>query len=171
MGHETVAEAMRVAKARRGAVTVELLVICGVIGLVAVACAAKWGKAARATRIQLAREQIVEFSRAMWLYYFDTGAFPADSEGLLVLVRDPGAAGWRGPYLEAGQLPRDPWDREYRYLGPVTDTGRRTILSAGPDGEFGTADDIGVSLVEPLRKEPGPRTFLVGQFHAGLVYC
>ena len=72
----------------------------------------------------------------------DTGRFPTAAEGLGVLVAPPvPAGGWRGPYLESATLPNDPWGRPYVYVAPAGPSHCR-ILSVGPDGIQGTADDV-----------------------------
>ncbi len=62
--------------------------------------------------------------------------------------------GWRGPYVTSGRRVgttdlADPWDdpggsrRPYRYAPAGASA---TITSAGPDGVFGTSDDLSVSF-------------------------
>jgi hypothetical protein len=43
---------------------------------------------------------------------------------------------------------RDPWGHPYRFVC-TKDPGDEYILSAGPDGEFGTSDDISYPPREP----------------------
>jgi general secretion pathway protein G len=63
--------------------------------------------------------------------------YPTDAEGLRALVRDPGAPGWHGYYIN--QLPPDPWGHPYVYS---CTNGVVRLFGAGPDGRAGTADDI-----------------------------
>jgi general secretion pathway protein G len=156
-------KAMKGREGRRGTILVELLLVSTVTALVAGACAWKWGERAEATRMRVAKSQIMEFCKALWLYYADTGRLPAGSEGLVVLVENPGAAGWRGPYLEAGQLPRDPWGRDYGYLCLDTRDGCYHILSAGPDGRYKTEDDIGITVGASGKERPAPKLLLAGR--------
>jgi acetyl esterase/lipase len=57
------------------------------------------------------------------------------------LVRDPGGlkGGWRGPFIDAKEVPKDGWDRELRF---ESKDDSFTITSAGPDKTFGSDDDI-----------------------------
>ena len=67
----------------------------------------------------------------------DCGRLPAAGEGLAALVRNPGAEGWRGPYILAPKP--DPWGHPYRY----TSAGESfELVSDGPDGRPGSADDV-----------------------------
>lgn len=57
----------------------------------------------------------------------------------------PGAGCWGGPYLK--EVPTDGWGHPFRLslvtLGK-TELSQFSVLSAGPDGKFGTPDDIEV---------------------------
>ena len=78
------------------------------------------------------------------------GRFPSPEEGLGALIRNPGIAGWRGPYVAA--LKSDPWNHEYRY-GYQRNVA--VVSSAGPDGIHGTPDDLReVDLIEAGTNRP-----------------
>jgi hypothetical protein len=80
------------------------------------------------------------------------GRLPTPTEGLAVLVTAPtgaDAGGWRGPYLDPAEVPRDPWGSAYVYdLRPDDPERPFTIHSRGPDGVSATAgtdaDDVGL---------------------------
>jgi type II secretion system protein G len=95
-------------------------------------------------------KDVVNLSAALDFFYRDTGRYPSADEGLPALVMPPPAAnGWHGPYLK--RVPTDPWGFPYYYQYPVQDDDGGVdfaVVSAGPDGKLGTADDIqGVSSV------------------------
>ena len=75
----------------------------------------------------------------------DNGYYPKDSDGLVGLVKAPtDAQKWRGPYLSS--VPVDPWSNDYYYTYPGKGNGigkAYDLMSTGPDGRGGTADDIG----------------------------
>ncbi len=62
---------------------------------------------------QIAKIQIKELEGALQLFRLDTGRYPTTDEGLGVLVRNPGLATWRGPYVSKTELPNDPWGHAY----------------------------------------------------------
>ena len=70
-------------------------------------------------------------------YVNDVGAYPAS---LFDLVRDPGAAGWRGPYLRdprvTDEMLLDPWNQPFEFWVSNGGAGadRLAIISRGPDG-------------------------------------
>ncbi len=88
----------------------------------------------QAARVDLSRSNISQLHQAIELFRMDTGRYPSEEEGVASLLKSgPGSA----PYVAS--LPSDPWGNPYRYRllesGPV-------IESAGPDGKFGTGDDV-----------------------------
>ena len=68
------------------------------------------------------------------------GRYPTDEEGLQTLVINPGAVGWKGPYLKGG-LKDDPWGTPYDYGRDPENPNHYVLRSAGPDKQFGTEDD------------------------------
>jgi general secretion pathway protein G len=79
---------------------------------------------------------------AIDLFEQDTGRVPTDAEGFSVLFNAPADAWhWRGPYISG--VPNDPWGRSYIYHATrPSGSHPYTLLSAGPDGVEGTADDV-----------------------------
>lgn len=74
----------------------------------------------------------------------DVGRYPTSHEGLAALYEAPPGteSRWRGPYLKQGHF-RDPWGHPYLYypcLKAPHDSYR--LVSCGPDGIEGTADDV-----------------------------
>lgn len=79
-------------------------------------------------------------------YRIHMGDYPSTAEGLQALVTAPGnrADQWRGPYLEGGKVPLDPWGEPYVYRYPGSkNKSSYDIFSKGPDKTEGTQDDIG----------------------------
>lgn len=78
-------------------------------------------------------------------YRMHMGSYPTTEQGLDALLSPPSTDGnrWKGPYLEGGELPLDPWQRpyQYRYPGVKNPTGY-DVFSFGPDG-VESDDDIG----------------------------
>jgi general secretion pathway protein G len=93
-------------------------------------------------RIRVVRANQGALKTAVDLYEVDTGVYPTETQGLGVLVTNPGLKTWRGPYIRTqdGELPTDPWGHQFGYR---LTNGVPRIDSPGPDGVFGTADDNG----------------------------
>lgn len=79
-------------------------------------------------------------------YQLDMGDKPSTAEGLEALVSAPAgkAEKWKGPYVEGGKVPLDPWSEPYVYRYPGTkNKGGYDVFSKGPNKTEGDADDIG----------------------------
>jgi len=100
-------------------------------------------EARQGAAVDVAKTQIGLFEDALQAYRLDLGEYPTTEQGLMALCfRSADLADqtkWRGPYVEQ-DIPLDPWGNGYQYelLGP----GTFRIWSAGPDGVFGTDDDL-----------------------------
>jgi type II secretion system protein G len=88
------------------------------------------------------RAEIANLKSAVDVFEIDNDRFPSTTEGLDSLVNCPPAlAGTWNKQIDA--VPMDGWGHAFQYLGPDTaPDGQFNIISAGPDGIFGTADDI-----------------------------
>lgn len=73
---------------------------------------------------------------AVRMYEVDTGHLPSE---LRFLVERPTDEHWAGPYLKDVDF-KDPWGNPLRYTPSSSNTFE--VLSVGPDGAFGTEDDI-----------------------------
>lgn len=92
-----------------------------------------------------ARAMLNSLQTALTSYSIRHGAPPTTEQGLAALTQKPSLA----PVPEAYQrvmkiIPRDPWQRAYRYCSPARRSGGGyDLYSLGPDGVDGTPDDIG----------------------------
>jgi len=75
------------------------------------------------------------------MYKLNVGKFPPNLEALATAPDGMDQKQWRGPYLDTGRVPTDPWDSQFIYS--TDDAGDRVIItSAGPDRQPGTNDDL-----------------------------
>ena len=96
------------------------------------------GRKMRDGRLVQAEHSVAALAEALGRYKFHCGAYPTAEEGLSALSEKRSRhAGWIGPYVE--RILPDPWKRPYVYE-PTNDPP--AVLSLGPDGVRGTADDI-----------------------------
>jgi len=153
----------RVAGVRRvGAFTlVELLLVVTIIGVLAALVMPRFFGRSQQARIAAAKQEIVgTLGVALDLYEQDTGRYPSSEEGLGVLISAPAQGtvlGWSGPYVKSASVPLDPWGQEYHYTYPSQLTnvaGLYDLVSAGPDGQFGTDDDVSNHNPEALGRSP-----------------
>jgi general secretion pathway protein G len=130
-------------RAQRGFTLVELLLVLVILGILAALVLPKFTGRTEQARVTAAQTQISTFGTALDAFEVDTGSYPRGQDGLMQLLVQPAdVTGWRGPYLKS-DIPLDPWGHPYAYEfpGKLNPSGY-DIRSAGPDGQFGTTDDI-----------------------------
>jgi general secretion pathway protein G len=90
-----------------------------------------------------AAAQVGLYKSAIEMYRFDMKKYPDDLTGLTTKPSDAKMADrWAGPYMD--KIARDPWDNEYRFAAPGKHNSEGfDVWSVGPDGQDGSADDIG----------------------------
>jgi general secretion pathway protein G len=126
-----------------GFTLVELMLVLVILGILAGLVLPKFAGRTEQAKNTAAVTQISTFKTALGAYEVDTGSYPSTQAGLRALVVAPSdVSGWRGPYLES-DVPADPWQHPYvyEYPGKLNPSGY-DIISMGPDGQQGTADDI-----------------------------
>ena len=122
---------------------VELLLVLVILGILAALVLPKFTGRTEQARITAAVTQISTFGTALDAFEVDTGSYPRGQDGLAqLLVQPTDITGWRGPYLKS-DIPLDPWGHPYVYEFPGRVNPRGyDIVSMGPDGQAGTADDV-----------------------------
>ena len=131
--------------ARRGFTLMEVLLVIGIlVALVAIALPNLLVAKDEADR-RTAKLQVNNLAGSAELYNTLYSKFPSQSQGLNSLYTQPGDAppNWK-PVLKA-PVGKDPWGNDYNYTypGQKITTGGPDVWSNGPDGQSGTADDIG----------------------------
>ncbi len=133
-------------RARRGFTILELLIVIGIlIALGGIVIYNLTGQSEKADKgIQLSQMQMIK--KAVMMFRNDVKRLPTEEEGIVVLwdksaLDEEVAARWQGPYLEEA-IPNDIWGRELKYVPTEDSSFGFDLVSVGPDGEEGTADDI-----------------------------
>lgn len=104
-------------------------------------------------RLAAANATLTTIRDRVGYFHSDLGRYPTAAEGLNALVRPP--SGSRGGIAYLDQPAIDPWGRPYVYQLGAGGTSYK-VLSAGPDGKVGTADDIVVAGPAPGAATTGP---------------
>jgi general secretion pathway protein G len=119
-----------------GFTLIELMIVVVILGLLATVVVPRMlNRPEQARRIK-AKADIRSIESALALFKADTGRFPTTSEGLRVLVSNPGIKGYNEDcYLD--KVPTDPWGNEYIYICPAIHGRDYDLKSYGKDGEDG----------------------------------
>jgi general secretion pathway protein G len=124
-----------------GFTLIELLVVLVILGLLAALAGPRVLNYLSGARADTTRLQIQGLASALDLYRLDAGRYPTTQEGLAALIRNPGnVPGWRGPYLDSKEVPKDPWGAAYLYRSPG-EHGDYDLVSLGADGAPGGQGD------------------------------
>jgi general secretion pathway protein G len=99
--------------------------------------------------IDLQKVDLKAIDGALAHFKLNMKRWPSTDEGLAALsskeaIADENeASNWKGPYLET-PLQKDRWGTEltYKFPGDIRGEAYYDLVSAGPDREVGTADDI-----------------------------
>ncbi len=123
-----------------GFTLIELMIVVVILGLLATIIMPRiLGRPEQARRMK-AKIDIRNIGSALALFKTDTGRFPTTSEGLNVLVSDPGIKGYNSDaYLD--KLPIDPWGNKYIYISPGLHSKDYDLESYGKDCEDGGTSD------------------------------
>ena len=128
---------------RLGFTLTEIMLVVIIIGILAALVIPKIAGQGERARVMAAHADISGgIKSALGQYEVDNGFYPKSLQDLIV---QPGnAKNWHGPYFDPPNIPLDPWGNPYVYYYPGKHNPTSyDLLSKGPDGQEGTADDIG----------------------------
>ncbi len=135
----------RLSRGRRGFTLIEVLLVAGIIVMLAALVVPSMLGSQEQANIKAAKANVLSLSKAFELYRVSYDQpFPA-ADGFNVLATGAGVnvANFQPMLDTANQI--DPWNKPYNYQFPPQHNKiqKPDIWSNGPDGQSGTADDIG----------------------------
>ncbi len=112
-----------------GLTLIELLVVMVILGLFSTIVYQAFFPKVDQAKDQTTRTQMDIIALALDSYRLDVGEYPASLGELL----QSSSSRWKGPYLQKGRVPKDPWGNDYVYQ--VKDEGRDFDLFSTGDGK------------------------------------
>jgi general secretion pathway protein G len=123
-------------RGRAGFTLVEVLLVVAILGILAGVVVVSFSGKQKGAMIKATRASIAAVCTAIDLYEVDNGVYPS---ALQNLIQSSGEPNWSGPYVR-GSLPADAWGTPLSYT--VDGAGAYKVISAGPDLQMGSPDDI-----------------------------
>lgn len=141
-------QSKRLSNPQRGFSLIELMIVLVILGLIAGIVGPQALKYLGKGKTQSAKVQIENISAALDMYRLEVGSYPTSADGLKALVAQPSnARGWNGPYLKKGEVPKDPWNNDYQYKRPGSNSQPYDLMSFGADGAAGgEGEDADITL-------------------------
>lgn len=129
-------------KSEAGVTLIELIIAITIIAIIGIVAIPRLMDLPQKARIQAAKMQINNFKLSLSMYNQDNGFFPTTEQGLQALIKKPEtepipASYNENGYLEAKEVPKDPWGRAYIYTCPGGHGNDYEIMSYGADGQDG----------------------------------
>lgn len=115
-----------------GFTLVEMLLVVAIIGILATVVVVSFRGHGGRAKIQSTRASIQNIATAIDAYEIEKGQLPASLEELTQPAED------RAPLLQ--RVPVDAWGNKFQYQ--TKGSYEYEIRSAGPDGQFGSSDDL-----------------------------
>jgi len=123
----------------KGFTMIELMAVLIILGLLATVLVRNFMGQTDKARVTTTKVNLRLLHSAVTQFKMDTGQFPTEEEGLMVLIEPPlELENYQpGGYLETTEIPKDGWGRDFVYrLWP--ESGKPfAIISYGADGEEG----------------------------------
>ncbi|MEI8352424.1 MAG: type II secretion system major pseudopilin GspG [bacterium] len=121
---------------RAGFTLVEILLVVAILGILAGVAVVSLKGRTKTASIAATRTSIQAIGTAIDTYEVDNGIYPASLQSLLTKGNE---SNWNGPYMRDGRMPKDAWGNDFSYS---LQSDSYKLISAGPDGQTGSADDI-----------------------------
>lgn len=129
---------LRYIRNNRGMTLLEIMIVLAIVASLIGVLATNINSRMKKAKVNQAKIQIGELSKALDMYYTDCNAYPASGEGLQALVTQPsGCSNW-GPEPYLKRMPKDPWGSDFTY---ESQGNSFVLISPGSDKKEGGSGD------------------------------
>lgn len=130
----------------RGFTLLEMVIVLGIIALILAAAIGMGGNFMGLGREVTTKAKMKTITAALETYRIKFKSYPNE---LKDLVENPGRGGPKNWKAQMDVLPKDGWDRDFRYLrNSEKKPGSPEVISDGPDEKANTNDDLSSLDVE-----------------------
>lgn len=126
---------------RSGFTLMEVLLVMAILVVMASLVTVAYLYIQKNANMDAAYNQSAMLANACKQYKLNTRNFPAKLDDLVAAPQGMNERQWKGPYLDAQEVPTDPWGNNY-IMEADGKTNRVVVWSYGPDGQQGGNDDI-----------------------------
>lgn len=132
-------------RGRRGFTLIEIMLVVVIIMIMVAVVGPRLVGQTKRAKIGTTKQQMENLKTALSVFEMHAGRFPTSSEGLRALIEKPSRLDedeWPDRCLDANAVPKDAWKNDFNYRCPSDHGMDYDLVSAGPDEEFGTEDDL-----------------------------
>ncbi|MBX3416075.1 MAG: type II secretion system major pseudopilin GspG [Pirellulaceae bacterium] len=126
---------------RAGFTLLELILVMAILVLLSSLAVVGVMQVQRNSQRDAALTQIATLKQQCRMFKLNVGRYPASLNDLVTVPSGMTPQQWRGPYLQDGRVPLDPWGFPFNYSADEMND-IVNITSNGPDGQMGSADDV-----------------------------
>ena len=134
---------------RRAFSLIELLIAIAILVAIGLLVTQSLSGTKAEADLDLTKADLNTFGRSLERFEIHMNRMPSEEEGIAalwsstVLEDEDEASKWRGPYVTK-PIPENRWGTAWQYVAPseLVEGMPYDIVSAGPDGEFDTEDDL-----------------------------
>jgi general secretion pathway protein G len=127
-----------------GFTMIEVMAVLIILGLLATLVTTKVISKIDQAKEITTKSNLKSFHTQVNQFRMDTGRYPTEQEGLWALIEQPSDVTNYpvGGYIEATEISKDGWGRDFIYEAYPGSSPAFLIRSCGPDGEPDTEDDL-----------------------------